>query len=82
MAVAAPYYLNPADLSREVLLPKTLPPRKASDFAPYHWVRNDKGRLSLRRGATPAHVKAAGAAFADGRLTLDQYLDAIGVPDA
>ena len=65
---------------REVLLPRTLPVRSINDLAPYHWVRNEKGNLSLRKGAPPKVVKAAIADLANGQGSLDDMLTRIGVP--
>lgn len=65
---------------REVLVPRTLPVRSIDDLAPYHWVRTEDGRLSLRKGPPPKQVKAAIAEYATGGGSLNDMLDKIGVP--
>ena len=37
--------------ARTVHLPRTLPVVTMDDLAPYHWVRNERGNLMLRKGA-------------------------------
>lgn len=72
--------IHKRDAGREILLPRTLPVRTIDDYAPYHFVTNDAGDLSLRQGAPPKAVKAAAADFAEGRATLNDFLDRVGVP--
>lgn len=67
-------------LTSEVLVARTLPVSGPDDLTPYHWVRDDDGRLSLRKGPPPVVVKQAAVALADGRASLNDFLDIIGVP--
>lgn len=65
----------------EVMFPRTLPVTTMDDLAPYHFVEvGDK--IEMRKGATPSAVAAAAAEHADGKITLNQFLDRIGVPKA
>jgi len=66
--------------AREVLIPRTLPARSPADYRAYHFVRDDAGNLTLRQGPPPAKVRQAAAAFGAGNLTLNEFLDAAGVP--
>jgi len=67
-------------LTTTVWVARTLPVMTEDDLAPYHWVRNERGNLSLRKGAPPKAVVEAASDFADGRVSLDGFLDRIGVP--
>lgn len=70
------------DATPEILLPRTLPVLAQNDVTPYHWVENESGNLSLRKGAPPKAVREAVVALGNGETTVNEFLDRIGVPQA
>lgn len=61
-------------------LVNTVPARSQEDFSPYHWITNAEGKRELRKGVPPAAVVDATNQMAEGKITLNDYLDMIGVP--
>lgn len=66
-------------VSREMLLPNTVPVRSIDDLTPYHFATDDDGKRVLRKGAPPQVVTLAAADFASGTTTLNEFLDRVGV---